>query len=300
VTLDSQIWKQPVRPSGASAGAAVALTTGTSRRNSLPVISPDGQRVAYVSSRRGEQPNIWQMDINGQAPLQLTTDEAAEPKPEWFRDGKRGAYLSNRDGVNRAWAVDVSTRREEPLFDLSLNTAEPRLRGWLGELQLSPSMTQVAFSVLAPPVGRRALYVSPTDTYAPRKIGDDAASAGYPAWSPDERFLAVEVKDGGSMQAGVFDLASGALRMLTRERGQTWVRSWSPDGTRLAVAALRAGIWSLRAIDVASGRQVEIYSSGAPRVFVRYPEWSSRGDVIVFERSEMRANIWTLGVIGSH
>jgi len=300
VTLDSQIWKQRVRPSGAAAGVAVALTSDTSRRNSLPVISPDGQRVAYVSSRRGEQPNIWLMDINGQAPLQLTADEAGEHKPEWFRDGTRVAYLSDRGGADRVWAVDVSTRREQPLFDFSMNSEEPRVPGWLGEMQLAPSLTQVAFSVLTPPVGRRALYVSGTDKYAPRKIGDDAASAGYPAWSPDERFLAVEVKDGGSMQAGVIDVASGAMRMLTNERGQTWVRSWSPDAGRVAVAALRGGIWSLRTIEVATGQQAEIYSAGTPRVFVRYPEWSSQGDVIVFERGEMRANIWTLAIRGAH
>lgn len=300
VTLDSQIWKQRVRPSGAAAGVAVALTSDTSRRNSLPVISPDGQRVAYVSSRRGEQPNIWLMDINGQAPLQLTADEAGESKPEWFRDGTRVAYLSDRGGADRVWVVDVSTRREQPLFDFPMNRDEPRVPGWLGEMQLAPSLTQVAFSVLTPPVGRRALYVSGTDKYAPRKIGDDAASAGYPAWSPDERFLAVEVKDGGSMQAGVIDVASGAMRMLTNERGQTWVRSWSPDAGRVAVAALRGGIWSLRTIEVATGQQAEIYSAGTPRVFVRYPEWSSQGDVIVFERGEMRANIWTLTITGAH
>lgn len=299
VTLDSQIWKQRVRPSGAPIGAAVALTSDTSRRNSLPVISPDGQRVAYVSTRRGEQPNIWMMDINGQAPLQLTADEAPEHKPEWFRDGTRVAFVSDRHGANRVWSVDVSTRREEPLFDFWLNTEEPRVPGWLGEMQLSPSMTRVAFSVLTPPVGRRAMYITGTDKYAPLKIGDDAASAGYPAWSPDERYVAVEVKEAGSMHVGVIDVASGAMRLLTRERGQTWVRSWSPDSGRVAAAAVRDGIWSLRAIDVASGQQSEIYSAGTARVFVRYPEWSARGDVIVFERGEMRANIWTLALSGS-
>lgn len=300
ITLDSQIWKQSIRAGGAPVGAPVALTSDTSRRNSLPVISPDASRIAYVSTRSGEPPNVWLMDINGRSPQQLTGDDTPEHKPEWFRDGRRVAYVSQRGGVTSLWSVDVETRREQPLFNFSPEDDEARVPGWLGELQLAPSMTQVAFSVMTPPVGRRALYVSGVDRFAPRAVGSATVSAGYPAWSPDERFLAVEVKDGGSMQAGVFDLASGALRMLTRERGQTWVRSWSPDGRHVAVAALRAGIWSLRAIDVASGQQVEIYSSRTPRVFVRYPEWSSRGDMVVFERSEMRANIWTLGLNGSH
>jgi Tol biopolymer transport system component/DNA-binding winged helix-turn-helix (wHTH) protein len=296
LALDSQIWKQPVGLDGSAAGPAVALTSDTSRRNSVPVISPDAARVAYVSTRRGAPPNVWMMDINGRAPLQLTADETPEHKPEWFRDGTRVAYVSRRNGSTSLWAVDVTTRREERLFEFAPNGAEPRVPGWLAELQLSPSMTRVALSVMSPPYGQRALYVSGTDRFAPRQISGDGVSAGYPAWSPDERFVAVEIKEGGSVQAGIYDVASGALRMLTRERGQTWVRGWSPDGSRVAAATLRDGIWSLRAIEVATGRQQTIHASGSPRVFVRYPEWSPRGDVIVFERGEMRANIWTLAL----
>jgi hypothetical protein len=29
-------------------------------------------------------------------------------------------------------------------------------------------------------------------------------------------------------------------------------------------------------------------------VYVRYPDWSPRGDLVVFERGEMRGNIWRL------
>lgn len=190
--LDSQIWKQPVKANGSPAGPATSLTSDTSRRNSLPVISPDATRVAYVSTRRGEPPNIWLMDINGRAPVQLTSDEAPDHKPEWFQDGKRIAYLSSRNGAQGLWSVDVTTRREEPLRAFDRGTAEPRLPGQLGELQLSPSMTQIAFSVMTPPDGRRALYVTPTHHYAPRAISPASASAGYPAWSPDERSIAVD------------------------------------------------------------------------------------------------------------
>jgi Tol biopolymer transport system component len=297
VSLDSQIWKQPVRAGGESAGDAVALTRDTSRRNSLPVISPDATRIAYVSIRSGEQPNLWLMDMNGQASQQLTSAETPEHKPEWSRDGTRVAYVSQADYAPSLRSIDVNTRRDEPLFALSPSEGEARLPGWFGELQLGPSMSAVAFSMLTPPVGRRALYVSGTDRFAPHAITEDTVSAGYPAWSPDEKRIAVEVKDGMSMQAGVVDIANRTTRMLTNERGQTWVRSWSPDGRSLAVAAMRDGLWSLRAIDVASGRQQTILAAGLPRVYVRYPEWSSRGDVIVFERGEMRANLWAISLV---
>ena len=167
-------------------------------------------------------------------------------------------------------------------------------------------MTQIAFSIFTPPAGRRTMYVTGTDRYAARRVSADGASVGYPAWSPDDRELAVEVKDvgldesalvpNGSVQAGLLDVASGRLRMLTQERGQAWVRSWSPDGSRVAAAVLRGGEWGLRAIDVTTARQTEIYSPRLPRVYVRYPDWSRSGDVVVFERGEMRANVWSLAI----
>ena len=49
----------------------------------------------------------------------------------------------------------------------------------------------------------------PIKPFEPRALGSPTVSAGYPAWSPDERMLAVEIKDGGSTQAGVIDLQSG-------------------------------------------------------------------------------------------
>lgn len=303
VSLDSQIWSLPIGADGSATGPASAVTSGTSRRNSLPVVSPDGKKIAYMSTRQGELPNVWVMDADGSNTIQLTADETAELKPTWFPDGKRIAYLTKRGEVGGMWSVDIATRREELVFDFAGARRYPGLFGRLAEFQLSPaefqlspSITQVAFSWLTPPAGRRALYVSAAKTFAPRAIGSPSASAGYPAWSPDETMLAVEIKDAGWTHAGVVDLNTGTLRQLTNVRGQTWVRSWSPDGKKLAVAAERDGVWSLRWVDARTGREGAFASPQPPRVYVRYPEWSPQGDRLLYERGEMRGNIWTIDV----
>ena len=117
---------------------------------------------------------------------------------------------------------------------------------------------------------------------------------GYAAWSRDEKQLAVEIKDGSSTHAGILDLQSGDLRRLTGERGQTWVRSWSPDGRKIAAAAFRRGQWDLRWIDAASGATGIISPSAAPHIYVRYPAWSPSNDLIVYERGELRGNVWMI------
>ena len=307
LSLDSQIWMLSIGPDGTARGDR-ALTSDTSRRNSLPVLSPDGKKIAYMSIRRGELPNVWLMDADGGNPIQLTADETAEHKPAWFTNSRRVAYLSKRGRTGGVWAIDIDTRREELIFDFEGAERVPNIEGRLAEFQLSPTMTRIAFSLLAPPAGERRLYVSNAGsrselsgsgrlyTFVPEAIGPPDVSAGYPSWSPDETQLAVEIKDGPNMHAGVVDLETGTLRRLTNARGQTWVRSWSPDGSKIAVAAQRGGTWSLRWVDARSGREVPFGPDYPPRVYVRYPEWSAAGDRILFERGEIRGNIWMLAI----
>jgi Tol biopolymer transport system component/DNA-binding winged helix-turn-helix (wHTH) protein len=297
--LNSQIWSQRIARDGAPVGPPKALTDDRSRRNSLPAISPDGARLAYMSSRQGERANVWMMDIDGSNPVQLTSGDAFESQPEWFPDSLRVAYQSKSREDDGLRVIDVTTRLDEKLVDLAVlqhRSSSKTAAGQLCELRLSRSMAKIAFSVQVPPVDRRALYVTARSAIQPRLLTDAALSVGYPAWSPDEHFIAVEIKEGSSTQAAIVDAESGTLRRLTNERGQTWVRSWSPDGRKIAAAVLREGRWSLRALDAAGGRERAITPPGPPRVYVRYPDWSPRGDLVVFERGEMIGNVWTIKV----
>ena len=294
LSLDSQIWSLDVNASGSPIGEPRQLTRDTSRRNSLAAISPDGTKVAYMSIRQGELPNVWLMHADGSHPIQLTSDESAEHKPNWFPDSVRVGYLTKRKQDGGLWSVDINTRREQLVFGFAGAERDPNLDGTLAEFDPSPSMTQIALSMLTPPAGQRLLYVSAIDAFRPRRIGPPGV--GYPAWSPDEQQIAVEIKDGTSTHAGVIDVATGSLRQLTKERGHTWVRSWSPDGRQVAVAAMRDGLWSVRSIDVVTGKEAALTTAYQPGVYVRYPEWSPKGDRVVFERGAIRGNIWTIAI----
>jgi Tol biopolymer transport system component/DNA-binding winged helix-turn-helix (wHTH) protein len=293
MSLASQIWQLPVDATAAG-GPPAAITSDTSHRNSGPVLSPDGRRIAYMSIRQGELPNVWVMDADGRNASQVTSDETAEFRPAWSADGKRIAFLSRKDNARGLFAVEVGTRRDERLLDMNAAAKMGGFEGGLGELDVAPSMKHVALTVLTPPQGRRALYVSPIDSFEPKPLSPGDVSVGYPAWSPDERRIAVEIFDGDSTHAGVIDMATGSLRRLTSDRGHTWVRSWSPDGRKIAAAFQRGGLWHLGWIDAANGQQGRFSEPVAPRVYLRYPHWSPIGDRIVFERGETRGNIWTI------
>jgi Tol biopolymer transport system component/DNA-binding winged helix-turn-helix (wHTH) protein len=296
LSISSQVWVQPIAPDGTGRGAPRALTTDTSRRNSQPVVSPDGTRVAYVSTRGGEPPNVWVIGIDGQNSTQLTANDSPDMKPYWFPDGRRIAFISSRQDAMGLWSVDLDTRREEHMVRLDgvADQIEGSANGMLAEPAMSRSLEMVAFAVITPPRASRQIYLSSTASLDPRAVSDPAQWAGYPAWSPDDRRLAVELKEGSSTHAGVLDLSTRTMRKVTNERGQTWVRSWSPDGRKIAAALFRNGRWDLRWIDAENGATGVITESAVPNVYVRYPEWSPRGDNVVYERGELRGNVWML------
>ena len=296
LSFASQLWMQPIGADGTGSGAPRALTSDTSRRNSKPVVSPDGSRVAYVSTRAGEPPNVWLTGIDGKNPVQMTSNDRPDLQPYWFPDGRQIAFLSTRQNGMGLWSVNLETRREEPMLQLADVAARAAAlgNGTLSDTSLSRSMTKVAMDVLTEPLGNRQLFISSTKTLEPRAVTDPAQWVGYPAWSVDERRLAAELKIGSSTHAAVIDVDTGKLRQLTNERGQTWVRSWSPDGKKIAAAIFRRGQWDLRWIDAATGAMGIITPPAAPNVYVRYPDWSPRGDAIVYERGELHGNVWML------
>jgi Tol biopolymer transport system component len=237
------------------------------------------------------------MNPDGSNAVQLTSDEASEFQPNWFPDSQRIAYLSNRDNRLGVWTVDITTRREELLLDATRVNApiSKRAQGEpIPDLRLSPSAKDAVFAVMTPPYGRRALEVMSMDDVTPRRVTDGSASVSFPTWSPDGKQIAASIKDGTSTLAAVVDVASGRLLTLTAERGRTWPRGWSPDSRKVAVVAYREGQWSMRWIDTQTKREGIIIPPVPPNVYVRYPDWSARGDLIVFERGETGGNIWSI------
>jgi Tol biopolymer transport system component/DNA-binding winged helix-turn-helix (wHTH) protein len=296
LTIASQIWAQPIGQDGNRRGDPRTLTTDTSRRNSLPVVSPDGSRVAYVSTRGGEAPNVWVIDTDGKNVTQLTDNEGPDIQPYWYPDGRRVAFLSTREDGLGLWSVSLDTRRQELIRPLADLTSKIRngADGIVAEAALARSMTEVALALVAPPYANRQLFIGSMKGLDVRAVSEASRWVGYPAWSRDEKHLAAELKTGSSTHAAVIDLDSGAMRQLTNERGQTWVRSWSPDGMKIAAAIFRGGRWSLEWIDAAGGTTGAITASSPANGYVRYPDWSPRGDLVVYERGELHGNIWIL------
>jgi Tol biopolymer transport system component len=84
--------------------------------------------------------------------------------------------------------------------------------------------------------------------------------------------------------------------MLTPEAGEAWVHDWVGDNDRVVFAGLRGGVWNVWWVSRATGQETQITRYTGVNTFVRYPSSSPRGDRVVFERGEVRGNIWLASV----
>ena len=59
-----------------------------------PSWSPDGSRIAFVSYRDGNRPEIYVMNRDGSGQIRLTDNPAIDHSPSWSPDGSRIAFVS--------------------------------------------------------------------------------------------------------------------------------------------------------------------------------------------------------------
>jgi Tol biopolymer transport system component len=119
-------------------------------------------------------------------------------------------------------------------------------------------------------------------------------STGYPIWSPDGQWLAVEMKRGERTHIGMIARDGQTIEQLTDEPGQSWPHSWSPDGEHVAYAAERGGVWNIWEVSRRTRETHQLTHFTSSSGYVRYPSWSPGGNRIVFEREARTATVWTI------
>jgi dipeptidyl aminopeptidase/acylaminoacyl peptidase len=86
--------------------------------DTAPALSPDGDRVAFMSRRNGNW-DIYVVDIDGENLQQITTDPAQDGLPAWSPDGKVLAFVSDRDEQWALWAITPTGDTVQQLFTIA-------------------------------------------------------------------------------------------------------------------------------------------------------------------------------------
>lgn len=82
------------------------MTDDSSGEDAYPAVSPDGTKIAFVSTRDGNS-EIYVMDADGSNPVNLTRHPSADLDPAWSPDGTKLAFASSRDGNFDIYVMDA-------------------------------------------------------------------------------------------------------------------------------------------------------------------------------------------------
>ncbi|HKF42430.1 MAG TPA: LpqB family beta-propeller domain-containing protein [Thermoanaerobaculia bacterium] len=96
-------------------GAPRPLTRTTDQWNFQPEVSPDGRRIAFVSTRSGSE-EVWVADADGSSPRRLTSFGGARlESASWSPDGRRIVFSGRRPARADLWAVSAEGGAPEQL-----------------------------------------------------------------------------------------------------------------------------------------------------------------------------------------
>ena len=134
-----------------------------------------------------------------------------------------------------------------------------------------------------------------------RQITHETTDTGYPTWSPDGSWLAVELSRRRGNQVGYVSADGGTPVQLTEGAEQCFTGGWSPDGDKIVhpCRPIDQGPiehWDVWWVSRSTGERRRLTERPLypGREFVRYPTWSADGSRIFFELAQSKADLWLL------
>ncbi len=232
----------------------LARSRTDARLNVAPSISPDGSKVAFLSSRDLFSVDLYLADARTGEMRGKLLSASKDPHLEalrfidsagaWSPDGRSLALVVVSKGDDRIVVVDVGKRK------ISRKLVAPGI-GAITDPAWAPDGGRIAFS--GSTSGVSDLYVLEPATGAVRKLTADRYADLQPAWSPDGRTIGFVSDRGpgtsfeelryGPLGICLLDVESGRVRRLDVFEGAKHISpQFSPDGKSLYFIADPDGV----------------------------------------------------------
>ena len=258
-----------------SAGRVTALTAAGEWNDEQPRWSPDGQRIAFKSTRGGSY-NLYVMNADGSNLRRLTDHAGNDHDPAWLPDGESMVFTSDRDrgagryDLYRLWLADGSIERLTNFF-----------QGYAFMPNVSPDGNWVAFVATTFPFdGGYANQVHVLEIATKQTWPFDATGPGcWPNWSPDGQSISHVLLATEPSVIQTINSFGEAPEPVAGEPGRWhYYPDWSPDNRWLAVSTSpehhQGEDWDLAILDPTRAVPVRRLTVGAGND--RLPDWKPR------------------------
>jgi Tol biopolymer transport system component len=159
-------------------GTGKTILSNLTHRDTEGVVSPDGQKIAYVSHLYSAAHNdIWVCSINGNNRTKITTSTNGKWEPSWSPNSQKVMFTEKlSDDIA---CVNVVNADGSNLVCLTDSTAGDYSPTW------SPDGSKIAY-ISRQPAGTSELFVMNSDGSGKLQLTNTfgVGSVYYPSWSP--------------------------------------------------------------------------------------------------------------------
>ena len=205
--------------------------------------SPSSERISYLVQNGGE-PTSHVAGYDGSFVMDLTSvvpDEIGG----WSYDGNYVAFVVNRDGERGIWL-----RNPDGVNEWRITDTPDYNPIW------APNSNKIAF--LSDRDGNPEVYVMNSDATEQRRLTQTDAPEYDIIWSPDGRKLAFVSGQDDNAEIYVVDVRSGETARLTTNAFRDDQPVWSPDGSRIAFVSYLDGDGDIIMMDANGKNQVRL------------------------------------------
>jgi len=190
--------------------------------NVSPAWAPNGQQLAFSSSRTGD-PEIWVSDAQGTSARRITDFRGPDASPTWNpKTGAQIAWISGRTGLPQLYIMDADGSGVVRLTD----------GGYVSSPSWSPNGQFIAFAwdrkygPGAP--GGEDIYVMEIATKKWIQLTHDSGRCDFPSWSPDGRHLVyANSSDGRSEHTRIMTMLADGTQKRALTGNGTDMPNWS-------------------------------------------------------------------------
>lgn len=186
--------------------------TNTTGMNFAPVFSPDGFKIAFVSTQNQGIPTIWEINADGSNPQEITTELGRDTSPSWGSDGRQLLFSSDQTGP---WNMFLTILGEdvEGEFPVMPPELDQRNQLWPFFDSQGEQIVYTAWDDLSDPQ-TSDIYLIDFEATQPRAIRQGPGADIAWSWADDTHLLA-SVGGPGDVQIALVDVNTGQAERLT-------------------------------------------------------------------------------------
>ncbi|MEO9967904.1 MAG: DUF5050 domain-containing protein [Reichenbachiella sp.] len=189
------------------------------RKDSSPMISPNGKQMVFTSERVGWW-KIWILDLENNDYRQLTNSGSAEYSPSWSLDGSRIVFVSGRNGGAEIYTMNPDGQDIKQLTSNKKNT----MPSWGSDNRIYYS-SQVS--------GVYQIWHMNPDGSDQQQLTSDKGDKLMAQLAPDQKSILYYGNRDGNMEIYTMEVSSENVNRLTDDGLMDIRPRWSPDGKRI-------------------------------------------------------------------